>query len=117
MTLTGVTITDPKLGALVVHADPAGDARARRQLVCTGSYTLTQADLNSGGVSNTATADSDQTPPTRRTATVPLPQVPALSLVKAGTLDTTVVAPSTRADAGDKVALHADGDERRATSR
>ena len=54
-------------------------------------------------MSNTATADSDQTPPTDATETVPLPQAPALALAKEGTLDMTVVAPSNRADVGDKV--------------
>ena len=52
---------------------------------------------------NTATADSDQTTPTDAPSTVPLPQAPALALAKAGALDTTVVAPANRADAGDKV--------------
>ena len=71
--------------------------------MCTGSYTLTQADLNGGVVSNTATGDSGQTAPTDATETVPLPQAPALTLVKNGALDMTVVAPTGRADAGDKV--------------
>ena len=73
------------------------------QIVCTGSYTLTQADVNTGQVTNTATADSDQTPPTETTVPVPVPQAPALTLAKDGTLDTTVVAPADRADVGDKV--------------
>ena len=86
-----------------MHAVAAGDAGAGRAVVCTGSYTLTQADLNAGQVANTATADSDQTPPTDATKTVPLPQAPALALTKDGTLDMTVVAPNNRADVGDEV--------------
>src|SRR5262249_47419743 len=51
--------------------------------VCTGSHTLTQADLDAREVVNTATADSNQTPPTRDTFRVPLaPATSALSLVK-----------------------------------
>ena len=55
------------------------------QLVCTGIYTLTQADLNSGEVVNTATADSgtdaaDDEGPTRRRCRCR--QAPALTLAK-----------------------------------
>ena len=71
--------------------------------MCAGSYTLTQADLDGGHVSNTATGRQRPDPAGRDDGAVPLPQVPALTLVKQGTLDTTVVAPGTRADAGDRV--------------
>ena len=94
----------PELATLdCAPAQPATLAPGRRSIVCTGSYTLTQADLDAGQVENTGTADSDQTPPTQAPSTVPLPQAPALALVKQGTLDTTVVAPGNRADAGDMI--------------
>ena len=56
-TLNGVTIADPKLGDAVVHAGAAGDARAgRADGRARAAYTLTQADIDAGGVDNTATA-------------------------------------------------------------
>ena len=103
MTLTGVTVSDPKLGALVCVPSQPATLAPGAQIVCTGSYMLTQADLNAGQVANTATTDSDQTPPTQAGKTVPLPQAPALELVKEGALDPTVVAPANRADVGDRV--------------
>ena len=103
VTLTGVTVTDPMLGTLVCIPSQPATLQPGAKLVCFGGYTLTQADLNGGGVSNTATGDSDQTPPGETTEVVPLPQVPGLALVKEGTLDTAVVPPDTRADAGDRV--------------
>ena len=105
MTLTGVTIADPKLGTLVCTPPQPATLAPGEQLVCTGSYTLTQADLNAGPVHNTATADSDQTPPTVETTetTSRCRRQPALALVKQGTLDMTVVAPSDRADVGDRI--------------
>ena len=56
-------------------------------MTCTGSYTVTQADIdNNGGgdgdIDNTATADSDQTEPGDRSAAVPLAQSPALTIDK-----------------------------------
>ena len=103
VTLTGVTISDPKLGTLVCTPPQPATLAPGETLVCTGSYTLTQADLNGGQVENMATGDSNQTPPTDRFETVPLPQVPLLVLSKRGTLDTSVVAPTDRADAGDEI--------------
>ena len=63
VTLTGVTISDPKLGTLTCVPAPPATLQPGEQLICTGSYTLTQADLDSGRVANTATADSGQTAP------------------------------------------------------
>ena len=72
-TLTGVSvpIRGPRISTVIrpsaatndrVHADPGRDA------TCTGSYTVTQADIdNNGGgdgdIDNTATADSTGTEP------------------------------------------------------
>ena len=58
VTLTGVTIVDPKLGTLVCTPAQPATLAPGAQMVCTGSYTLTQADLNGGQVVNTATGDS-----------------------------------------------------------
>src|SRR5262249_45970162 len=103
VTLTGVTVSDPKLSTLDCAPPQPATLAPGAQLVCTGTYTLTQADLDAGQVQNSATADSAETPPTQTPSTVPLPQSPALTLAKKGTLDTSVVAPANRADAGDKV--------------
>ena len=48
-------------------------------------------------------ADSDQTDPIDTLNGVTITPAPALTLVKRGVLDMTVVAPGTRPDAGDKV--------------
>ena len=80
VTLHGVTIVDAKLGSLSC-SQPATLAPAA-QLVCTGSYTVTQGEIDAGKVDNTATADSTETPPTDTPKTVPLTKVPALSIDK-----------------------------------
>ena len=103
VTLTGVTVSDPKLGSLVCTPPQPATLAPGEQMVCTGTYTLTQADIDAGRVDNTGTADSDQTSPTDAPNQVPVTQVPALTLVKQGALDMTVVAPADRADAGDRV--------------
>ena len=61
VTLTGVTITDPLLGALAcTPAQPASLAPGE-SLVCTGMHTVVQADLDAGFYRNTAAAVT--TPP------------------------------------------------------
>ncbi|MGD2205130.1 DUF7507 domain-containing protein, partial [Microbacterium maritypicum] len=67
VTLTDVTVDEGVFtgsGSLSAITCPAGAASLAPglQVVCTASYVLTQADVDSGSVSNTATATG--TPPT-----------------------------------------------------
>jgi len=97
VTLTGVSVDDPLLG----NEDCDGVAGAPfvstgftinvgGSLSCTGSYAVTQADLdNNGGgdgdIDNVVTADSNETGPDTDTASVPLVQSPSLSITKDAT--------------------------------
>ena len=76
-TLTGVSVSDPRIANLDCDPAPAGNQTTgftlgpNGTLTCTGTYTVTQADIddNGGGdgdIDNTATADSDQTGPVER---------------------------------------------------
>jgi hypothetical protein len=88
VSLTGpVTIDDDKatnevcpavttVGNLDAELDP-GEA-----ITCTASYTVTQADLNAGSVTNVATASADGTTSNQDTATANADQNPALGIVK-----------------------------------
>ncbi len=93
VTLSGVTVTDPLVG---LSAIDCGDgtptiatlAPADPPVTCTATYTVTQADVDAGAVTNTATATGappESAPPlTPPTATndVPIVHEPALTLVK-----------------------------------
>ena len=59
VTLTNVGVTDPKVTTV---SCPVGPLAPNATRTCTATYTLTQADVDAGGVSNTATASG--TPPT-----------------------------------------------------
>jgi LPXTG-site transpeptidase (sortase) family protein len=107
VTVTNITVTDPRLPALgcaIASLAPGGTTS------CTPTnniYTLTQADVDAGLIVNSATAtaadpgnnavtDSD-------TQSTNLGQSPRLALTKTGTLDDTVIPPSAMANAGDAV--------------
>ena len=107
VTLSGVTISDPLIGALTcAPAQPATLAPAAT-LTCTASRTLTQTDVNAGTFSNTATVSGN--PPTGGPVTdtdgdtQTLPTTPAIDLVKTGTLDITATAPVDAVNAGDVI--------------
>jgi uncharacterized repeat protein (TIGR01451 family) len=96
VTVTGATVADPLLGALTCTPAQPATLAPGAALVCTGSHTLTQADLNAGTVHNVATGDSDQTPPTDTPHDTPLPRTPALQLAK-------TAAPTTFAAVGETI--------------
>ena len=54
-------------------------------ITCTASYSITQADLNSGSVTNVATAHAGGTNSNQDTETVTAVKSPALTLVKSAT--------------------------------
>jgi uncharacterized repeat protein (TIGR01451 family) len=92
VTLTNVTITDPKLGALSCDIAAPVTLAPREKLTCTGSYTITQADLDAGDVENLASTKG--TPPEgddvtdEDDATVPAVQQPDITLTKDATQST-----------------------------
>ena len=57
VTLTNVTVTDPKVSPITC---PATTLAVGASMTCTGSYVLIQSDIDAGKVENTATADSNE---------------------------------------------------------
>ena len=85
VTLHDVAITDPLLSLSCIPAQPTTLAPGA-QIVCTGSHTVTQTDLNNGSVTNTGSANG--TTPAggpiddNDTSTVLLPPDPSITLAK-----------------------------------
>lgn len=90
VTLTGIQVEEQSFtgsGTPPVAHCPAGSLAPGDQVVCTATYTLTQTDIDTGEVTNTAIATG--TPPTGPAVesppsetTTPADQDPALSLTK-----------------------------------
>jgi uncharacterized membrane protein len=103
--LTNVTVIDPMFtvsGGTISLAVGESDSDT-----FTGSYVLTQIDINAGKVDNTATATgttpSEDTVTDTHSTTVDIPQDKSIALVKNGILDMTVIAPSGQANVGDEI--------------
>ncbi len=97
-TLTGVAISDPKpgLSAITYGTWPSGTTGTLlpgQSVTATATYTLTQADVNSGTVSNTASVTGVGPNITTVTATAPatvaITANPAITLGKSGSLSGT----------------------------
>ncbi len=83
ITLTAVPqITDDKIGTFACGPLPAGGLAPGAFLSCTAQYTVTQADMDAGTITNVATVASTQVPlptpagPATDTATVPGTRTP-----------------------------------------
>jgi uncharacterized repeat protein (TIGR01451 family) len=98
LSLSAVTISDPRLPLLACTPAQPVDLAPGSSLQCTGSYTVTQADIDARlAIFNTATASG--TPPSgppveaEDTAVVPVTEgFPAIRLVKRAILDDSVLA-------------------------
>ena len=80
VTLTNVTVTDP---LFTVNGGPTTlDVGETDTTTFTGTYEITQEDIDAGQRDNIATADSDESDPTDGPNTTDLPQNPDISIVK-----------------------------------
>ncbi len=85
-TLTSaITVADNKIASVTCPALPAGGLAPGAFITCSGSYTTTQADVDAGGVTNTASSTSGTTTSPPVSVTVPSVQTPQLSTLKATT--------------------------------
>ncbi|MCW5254232.1 DUF11 domain-containing protein, partial [Streptomyces sp. SHP 1-2] len=80
------------LGAMECPADRAAALAPGEQMTCTASYTVTQADVDAGSITNSATAtgtpprgEPPVSPPSE--VTVPTPVEPELEIVKTASAD------------------------------
>ena len=83
--LTAVNVADPMVGLSSVSC-PSGALASGASETCTATYTITQANVDAGSISNTGTATG--TPPSgpnvtaTSSVTIPAVQTPAIALVK-----------------------------------
>lgn len=89
VTLSQVAVTDSLLGADISYAWPGdvGFLAPGQSVAVTGTHLVTQADIEAGVVTNTATAtsrapDGTEVPAGPQSTTTPLDQAPALALTK-----------------------------------
>jgi uncharacterized repeat protein (TIGR01451 family) len=85
ITLTGVTVSDNS--AVVGTCTPAQPSTLapNATMTCPAMHLVTQADVDNGSYANTATGDSNQTPPNTSTVTIIFPQNPAHTTLKTET--------------------------------
>lgn len=79
-----IRISDPRLGpGFACGTMPAGGLAPLAAQTCTANYTVTQADVDAGQISNTATASDGTTPSLPSTVVTEALQAPVLAVVKA----------------------------------
>ena len=107
VTLTNISVTDPLLPNLSCTIATLASGVTKNCTATNNVYILTQDNIDSGSVINTATATGKDTGGNVVSATdsktVTLAEVATLALTKTATLDKTLVPPTGRADAGDQI--------------
>ncbi|MEO9325656.1 GEVED domain-containing protein [Nocardioides sp. C4-1] len=103
-TLTGVAVNDPKVGPVTCSTTTLAP---NASVTCTQTYTITQADVNTGSIVNTATASGTNPGGTTvtsapSTVTTPTSTVRTLSLTKTAGAPVDVNS-NGRVDAGDRI--------------
>ncbi|WP_093489189.1 OmpA family protein [Pseudoxanthomonas sp. YR558] len=84
-----ITVTDDRIATVTCPALPAGGLLPTQSITCSATYTVTQADLDAGTVTNIARASDGTTTSPTDTVTVTATQTSSQSLVKALTGDST----------------------------
>ena len=82
VTLHNVTLSDTLTALSCTPAAPVASLAPNATITCTGTYLVTQGDLDAGTVNNTATADSDETAPSSDSETATASKTPTLSIDK-----------------------------------
>ncbi len=85
--LSGVTLKETLPNVVISACSIPSPLASQQSVTCTGKYTITQADIDKGSVTNSATAKSESPAVTSNvgTATAFAVQTPQLSLVKSFT--------------------------------
>jgi len=78
-TLSGVVVSDPML---TPASETCATVAPNATCVLTGTYTVTQADVDAGSIVNTASGDSNQTDPITDDETTPVAQTDSLAIDK-----------------------------------
>ncbi|WP_139187839.1 OmpA family protein [Pseudoxanthomonas sp. CF385] len=86
---SAITVVDDRIATVTCPALPAGGLLPTQSITCSATYTVTQADLDAGTVTNIARASDGTTTSPTDTVTVTATQTPGQSLVKAMTADST----------------------------
>ncbi|MEL7129710.1 MAG: hypothetical protein AAGK23_09190 [Pseudomonadota bacterium] len=94
---SAISVTDDLIPAVSCPALPAGGLPPNGVLTCTGTYPVTQADIDAGSVTNIASASDGITTSPNDTATVNASQTSSLAMTKTAT-------PQTFSSVGDAVA-------------
>jgi hypothetical protein len=83
VTLHNVTLTDdPSLAGYNCTPSQPATLLPGDSIVCTGTHTITQGDLDNGSFKDTARGTSDESPPDQQDDTITADQQPKLKLVK-----------------------------------
>jgi len=83
VTLTNISVTDPLVAAITCPGgNPIPSLAVGMGETCTGTYTITQADINAGVRNNTASASSAEDATDTDSESIPLTQDPSLMLAK-----------------------------------